>query len=191
MKKLFLLAVVSFMVVTAVNAQTTPASLKRGIKMYKKEGNKMDRRKMETLRKLEGNEVSEQSKQAFEKYFDNITPMSSERLIDFDEFTFAKNGAIKSAFYDTDAKLVGTAQIMTFADLPSKGQEDIRKRYADYAPSNVIFYKDNELNKTDMVFYGLQFEDKDSYFVEMKNGTETIVLQVLKDGEVNFFTKLT
>lgn len=193
MKKLFLLTAVSFMVATAVNAQTTPASLKKEIRLDKKDGQKMDEKKeRKALRKLNGTEVSYQSNQAFAKDFGNITPISSERLDNFDEFTFTtKNGISKSAFYDTDAKLVGTLENKTFADLPAKCQEDIQKYYADYTPGNVVFFDDNKLNGTDMILYGLQFDDVDSYFVEMRKGTKTIVLQVMTDGDVHFFTQLT
>ena len=129
MKKLFLLIAVSLFTVSASNAQTTPASLKKGINMDKKDGDKMGKREdRKALRKLEGNEVSYQSKQAFATDFGNITPLSTERLDNFDEFTFTKNNKIKSAFYDIDSKLVGTIENKTFADLPSNAQKEIKKQ---------------------------------------------------------------
>jgi len=201
MKKLFLIVAVLFMVTATVNAQTTPAYLKKETASIKKEV-KLDKRKEEkmkretsnerkALKKLEGNEVSYQSKQAFARDFD-ITPTFEQRLATYDEFTFTKDGKTISAFYDADSKLVGTIQDKTFEDLPSNAQQEIRKDYPDYTPGDVIFFDDNELNYSiDMILYGLQFEAKDSYFVEMKKPSQKIVLQVLKNGEVNFFTQLT
>ena len=193
MKKLFLLFAVPFMVTATVNAQPTPASLRREIRIDKKSDNKMGKKEeRKALRKLVGDEVSFQSKQAFARDFGKSTLISSQRLENFDEFTFTtKKGTSLSAFYDADSKLVGTLQNKTYSDLPSKGQEEIQKYYSDYTPGDVVFFDDNEMNETDMILYGLQFDDVDSYFVEMKKGTSTIVLQVLKDGVVNYFTKLT
>ncbi|MEO9004954.1 MAG: hypothetical protein ABI288_09465 [Ginsengibacter sp.] len=193
MKKLFLLIAASFMVAATVNAQTTAASLRREIKLDKKDGKKMEKKEeRKALRKLEGSEVSYQSKQAFEGDFNHITPISSKRLDNFDEFTFTnKKGITKSAYYDGDSKLVGTVEDKTFADLPVKGREYISKHFSDYTPGDVIFYDDNEFNETDMIIYGLQFADQDSYFVELKKPGEKIVLQILKDGDVIFFTQLT
>ncbi|MEO8962154.1 MAG: hypothetical protein ABI325_09745 [Ginsengibacter sp.] len=193
MKKLFLLIAISFMVVAAVNAQTTAASLRREIKLDKKEGNRKGKREeRKSLRKLEGSEVSYQSKQAFATDFGNIKPISSQRLDNFDEFTFTtKKGITKSAYYDPDSKLVGTVEDKTFADLPSKAQQVIRDQYKDYTHGDVILFDSNEPNITDMILYGLQFESQDSYFIELKKHGEKIVLQVRMDGEVGFFTQLT
>ncbi len=191
MKKLFLLIAVSLFTAAAINAQTTPASLKKDIRLDTKDGQKMDKKEArKALRKLEGNEVSYQSKQAFAADFGNITPGSTERLDNFDEFTFTAKGKTKSAFYDIDSKLVGTIQNKTFADLPAKAQEKIKKEYSDYTPGDVVFFDDNELNETDMILYGLQFADVDSYFIEMKKGSKKIVLHVMMDGEVSYFTQL-
>lgn len=192
MKKLILLVAVTLFSVAAIHAQTTPASLKSDIRMDKKDGDKMEKREdRKALRKLEGEEVSYQSKQAFETDFGNIKPTSTERLDNFDEFSFTKNGKNINAFYDIDSKLVGTIQDKTFADLPSKARENIRKHYKDYTPGDVVFYDDNEDDETDMILYGLQFQHVDSYFVEMKKGSKKIVLQVMMDGNVSFFTQLT
>ncbi|MEO9004951.1 MAG: hypothetical protein ABI288_09450 [Ginsengibacter sp.] len=202
MKKLFLLIAASFVMGEAVNAQTTAAYLKRetatlkkDIRHDKKVDQKMDkeaRQERRKLRKLEGNEVSYQSKQAFATDFSNITPISSQRLDNFDEFTFTtKKGITKSAYYDPDSKLVGTVEDKTFADLPSQAQKAIRDQYKDYTPGDVILFDSNEPNITDMILYGLQFESQDSYFIEMKKSGEKIVLQVKMDGEVSFFTQLT
>ena len=41
-----------------------------------------------------------------------------------------------------------------------------------------------------MTLYGTQFDDEDSYFVEMQKGDKKIVLKVKMDGEVFFFKQL-
>lgn len=186
MKKLIIMSATVFMLAVTANAQAIPVSLKSGIKTDKNE-KKAERKE---LRKLEGTEVSYQSKQAFYEDFGNITPISSERLDNFDEFTFRKDGNVISAFYDADSKLVGTTQSKQFTDLPASAQKMINKKYAGYTPLAVVFYDDNEFNETDMILYDMQFDDEDSYFVELKKDNKEIVLQVKMDGEVFYFTRL-
>lgn len=194
MKKIFLLVAASFIGAATVNAQNIPATLKTEI-IANKEGSKTlkkdEREERKALRKLNGTEVSYQSQQAFERDFPNITPTSKERLDNFDEFTFTKGDKTKSAFYDADAKLVGTTENATFNQLPASAREYIQKNYPGYKTKGVLFFDDNELNATDMILFGLQFDKKDSYFVEMGKGNKTIVLQVYKTGEVLYFTRLT
>jgi hypothetical protein len=93
-------------------------------------------------------------------------------------------------FYDIDGILVGTTQIKTFGDVPVKGQQAIKKNYKDYTIGQVVFYDDNEANDTDMKLYGMQFDDKDNYFVELLKGTNKIVVQVNTEGDVFFFKDL-
>lgn len=202
MKKLFLLIAAPFMMTATVNAQTNAAYLKKATatvtkdirhdKQVEKKMKREERQERRKLRKLEGKEVSYQSKQAFATDFGNIKPISSERLDNFDEFTFTtKKGITKSAYYDADSKLVGTVEDKTLADLPSAAQKVIRDQYKDYTPGDVILFDSNEPNISDMILYGLQFESMDSYFVELKKPGEKIVLQVKMNGEVSFFTQLT
>ncbi|HET7117786.1 MAG TPA: hypothetical protein VFI29_14930 [Hanamia sp.] len=203
MKKLFLIVAVPFMVTATANAQTTPAYLKKetasinkDIRIDKAKEDKMkreERQETKKLKKLGGTEVSYQSKQAFERDFGIVKLISMERLANYDEFTFTKNGETLSAFYNANSNLVGTIQDKTFADLPLKAQEFIRKEYKDYAPGDVILFDANEQDPdfSDMILFGLQFESKDSYFIEMKKPSQKIVLQVMKNGEVNYFTQLT
>jgi hypothetical protein len=54
----------------------------------------------------------------------------------------------------------------------------------------VPFYDDNEMNSSDMVLYGLEFNDPDSYFVELQKDNKNITLQVPLSGSVNFFKEL-
>ena len=193
MKKLFFLSAAAVILAATVNAQITPASLKSEIKVDKKVESNIKKEKKEDrkeLRKLKGNEVSYQAKQAFARDFAGVTFMSIERLDNFDEFTFTKDGQTISAFYDWDSKLVGTTQNKTFSDLPAKAQKFINEKYAGYTQGDVLFYDDNEMNETDMVLYGNQFDDEDSYFVELQKDNKKIVLNVNMNGDVEYYTRL-
>lgn len=139
------------------------------------------------LKKLEGANVSAIAKNSFSEDFKNTTNPQWKRLGTFDEVAFTKDGKELKAFYDIDGKLVGTTQRVTFADMPARGQKEIKEKYKDYTVGPVIFYDDNEANETDMILYGLQFDDEDNYFVELTNGTKKIIVHVNKEG--TFFFK--
>jgi len=192
MKKLLLLSTAAIILTATVNAQITPASLKSDIKIDKKVVSNIRKEKKEdrtVLRKLKGSEVDPVSKQSFATDFPGVIAQW-ERLDNFDEASFVKDGQAMSAFYDWEGKLVGTTQNKTFADLPASAQKSVSNEYKDYAIGDVLFYDDNEANETDMILYGNQFADKDSYFVELTKGNKKIVLQVTTDGEVGYYARL-
>ena len=193
MKKLIILSALSFVLAAGVNAQDELAMVKNdskdqgkedaGIKSEKKEERKM-------LRKLRREEVSQLSKTNFFTDFGNIPVISWEATGFFDEATFSKDGQIVTAFYDDKSMLVGTTVDKEFADLPGAARQYINEKYSDYTVSDVLFFDDNELNETDMILYGQQFDDEDSYFVELKKDNKKIVLQVNMDGHVSYYTRL-
>lgn len=89
------------------------------------------------------------------------------------------------------AKHFPCAKVMLKPGLPAKAQQEIIKHYTNYEKAPVIFYDDNEYNDTDMILYGLQFQDEDNYFIELadKKG-RPIVLKVTPGGEVSYFTDM-
>jgi hypothetical protein len=141
-------------------------------------------------KKLEGSNVSEMSKTHFYADFGNIPNAEWRRSINFDEAKFIKDGKDVTAFYDYDANLVGTCTPKTFADLPAAGQKEIKAKYKDYSVGPVILFDDNEANDTEMILYGLQFEDANNYFVELAKGNDKVVVMINPEGVLSFFKKL-
>jgi len=177
------------MAVIGTQAQTDLA--KNDSKNEKKEIRKEKEESRITLKKLEGPQVSYQSKQEFIRDFDNPTNVSWTRTNYFDEASFtSKDGIATTAYFDIDGQLVGTTSMKTFADIPVDAQKTINKEYKDYAVKNVVFYDDNEANETDMILYNSQFDDEDNYFVELQKDNKTIVVQVTMAGEVGFFKEV-
>lgn len=185
MKRLTILSLAFLFVFSLANGQTQKSE-KSGTKTTKKE----HMTPMVPLKNLEGANVSEISKNSFAEDFGDIPNVKWERVGPFDVATFVKNGKEMVANYDIDGKLVGTTQAATLAEIPASAQKEIKSKYKDYKIVNIIFYDDNEANDTDMVLYGVQFEDADNYFVEMTKGTSKIVLKVSPQGEVIFFKQL-
>jgi hypothetical protein len=143
------------------------------------------------LKKLKGTTVGTIASGNFSKDFPYAKNVTSKRNDVYDEFHFTgKNGEFITAFYDEQGTLVGTSQLKAFSDLPAKGQQEIKTRYKDYTVGDVIFYDDNEASDTDMTMYGIQFDDVDSYFVELGKGGKKIIVQVLMDGQVMYFTTI-
>ncbi len=176
MKRLIILSIASLMIAGTVNAQ-----------MISKVSKREDKKE---LRKLKGNAVSSQSKSEFKTDFGKVTNVQWKRTSNFDEATFKKGNSNMTAYYDEKGMLVGTMQPKNFTDLPAKAQKYINEKYKGYNKSNVVFFDDNEKNETDMVFYDQQFNDVDSYFVELKNDKKDLVLEVTKNGEVSYFRDL-
>lgn len=185
MKKLMILSAVAILFAGMAYGQTE-ARVKHEIRKDKT-ALKHERK---VLRKLEGNDVSYQAKQQFLIDFNNAAIISSERNENYDEFTFKKAGVITKAYYDADATLIGTIQMKTFSDLPARAQQNIKKWYDGYTTTEVLLFDDNEANQTDMILYGTQFDDQDSYFVELKKDTKKIVVHVTMDGDAAYFTQL-
>lgn len=165
-------------------AQVT-ASLKNEIKddKFRKKEEKKE------LRILEGKEPSYQSKQAFISDFENVNA-AWKRTRNFDEASFTKDGKVITAFYDWDSKLVGTVSPKSFSDLPVAAQEYINSKYSGWAKNDVILFDDNELNESDMLLYGKQFDDADNYFIELSKDNQKIVLESSMMGNVSYFTKI-
>jgi len=194
MKKLAFLSLTFLMAIGILRIQAQDArnekmainETKKEVKTEKKEL-KAERRQ---LRKLEGNDVSTISKNSFYVDFGDIPNAKWIRGSYFDEVIFNKDGHDMTGFYDYDGKLVGTTMIKTFADVPVRGQKLIKSKYKDYTVGPVIYFDDNEFNETDMLLYGLQFDDEDNYFVELTKENSKIVVRVNSAGDLYFFKQL-
>lgn len=189
MKKLAILSVTFLLMISALQIQalnTKNEAEKASINTTKKEA----KAEKKELRKLEGAEVNTLSKSSFLSDFGNVSDVVWQRSEVFDEVTFTKEGKTETAFYDPDAKLVGTTSVKTFDDLPYKGQLAIKKMYKDYKTGPVVFFNDNEANETDMLLYGIQFDDADNYFVELQKENSKIIVRVNTAGQVFLFKQL-
>lgn len=195
MKKLAILSMTAMFALAFVqlSAQDVKKEIKSEIKTEKKEvkvEKKAIKTEREELRKLVGNEVTEQTKIAFYADFGNVPNVKWKRADYLDEAVFTKDGKEMKAYYDFYSKLVGTTMIKTFADLPVKSQKEIKAKYKDYKIGKIVFFDDNEANDSDMYFYNTQFSDADNYFVELSKDTKNIVVQVNAEGELFFFKEL-
>jgi len=195
MKKLAILSMTAMFALAFVqlSAQDVKKEIKSEIKTEQKDvkaEKKAIKTEREELRKLEGADVSEKTKNAFYADFGNVQNVKWKRAVYLDEAVFTKGGKEMKAYYDFYSKLVGTTMLKTFADLPMKAQKEIKAKYKDYTVKNVVFYDDSEANATDMIIYDTQFSDEDNYFVELSKDQKNIVVQVKASGELQFFKEI-
>ncbi len=189
MKKLAMLSLSAFLILAFIQLPAQVVN-KNAVKSEIKGEKKEVRAERKELRKLDGNYVSDMSKNAFIVDFGNVPNVQWKRDIFYDEAVFTKGGKQMKAYYDSDSKLVGTTSMTTFSVIPPKAQKEIKTRYKDFTIGKVVFFDDNEANETDMIMYDTQFDDADNYFVELSKDKKNIVLQVNPEGEVFFFKQL-
>ncbi len=182
MKRIAFLTLIFLAVASIVQAQPMKVD-----SYQPKKDTRADRVPLETLK---GNQVSQLSINNFESDFGNISNVKWKRNGSFDEAVFMNKGKEMTAFYDIDGNLVGTTRAAEFKEVPLSGQKEIMKRYKNFAIGPIVYFKDNETNDTDMILYGTQFDDADTYLVELTKGTDKIVVQVDPDGAVSFFKQL-
>jgi hypothetical protein len=156
----------------------------------KKETKKEVKTERKALRNLEGPTISNRTINNFSFDFGDISNVVWKRTKNFDEATFTKDGQKLTAYYDYDSKLVGTTSEKTFAEVPVKGQKEIKARYKDYSIGPVIFFDDNVFNESDMLLWGSQFDDVDNYFVVLSKDANKLILRVDMEGNVSLFKKL-
>jgi len=185
MKKLAIFSLIAIFALASL--QLSAKETKNLATRTQKKGIKTERKE---LRKLEGNVVSDRSKNAFITIFGNVPNVNWKRSNNFDEATFTKDGKKMTSFFDFDSNLVGTTSVKTFADLPLAAQKEVKLKYKDYQIGPVILFDDNEANDTDMILYDTQFDDADNYFVELSKDNSKTILRVNTDGAVFFFKKI-
>lgn len=193
MKKISIAVIALCLTAAAANAQTADLAVKKNpgdLKQYESLTRQERKQEKKELRKLEGQEVSYQSKEQFYRDFGDVPVSQWTRTPYFDEVSFVQDGESKIAFYDITAQLVGTTSRKTFADIPGYAQKYINNKYKDYTVKAVVYYEDNQDNDMDMVMYDTRFEDADMYFVELSKGSKQLILKVDPQGEVSYFTQL-
>jgi hypothetical protein len=94
------------------------------------------------------------------------------------------------AYYDADGQLVGTTQFKKFEDLPDKGQKIIHHKFKGYEVGQILFFNNNDINRSPMLLWGTEIVDKSSYFVELVKGSDKLVVYVDPGGNVSVFKNL-
>lgn len=189
MKKLIILTV------TFMLALNIGQSFGQDTKNYASNPNKKEKRiekrgDRRELRRLEGTKVSNVSMKNFKIDFSKASDVKWVRTTSYDIATFLLKGKELKAYYDSDGSLVGTTQYKTIEDLPEKGQKILRNKYKDYSIGKIMFFNNNDINRSPMLLWGTEIVDQSSYFVELANGSKKLIVYVDPGGNVKPFKQL-
>ena len=95
---------------------------------------------------------------------------------------FLVDGVKKTAFYNLSGDFMGVTQTVSYKAIPAKSQKLIAEQYKEYTPVNVIVYQANDAINSDI--------DATSYFVDLKNGEQEILVRVTGEGRLDFFKQV-
>jgi hypothetical protein len=193
MKKAIIISATNFLIGIVANAQVAAVVVSPEIlsdKNSSPEIMSLVRAAKKNVAKVNDYDALGSTKESFAADFGNI-PVDQWRLINnYEVASFMQDGQFKCAYYDFNSELVVTTTEAKFSDLPVSAQDHISKKYDAYSIKDVLFYDDNEANEIDLVLNGEELLDKDSYFVELNKGNETVVLHVDLNGDVSLFKKI-
>lgn len=145
------------------------------------------RQEKESTKEVEN--ISGRTYSQFEQDFPQAQNIGWSVLAGFPEVSFTIGHNQEMAYYDNNNQLIGSGKYLKFSDIPKQAQERIEKDYKGYIPSTVIFFDDNENNVNNMPLLGIPIE-QDSYFILLKKGKTSIVIQALENGEISYFNKV-
>jgi hypothetical protein len=189
MKKLAILSITLLFVCTVgqINARPTSTEIKKEIQ---KEAIVVNTTGHPELKKLEGNEVNQDSKINFYTTIGVKSNVVWSRGDFFDEATYAQDGNVMKAYFDISGQLVGTTSIKKITDLSSTLQKSIKKQYPDCIVGQITYFQESDQDATDMLLYGIQFESQNHYFIELSNNTNKFVAIGERNGNLSFFKQL-
>jgi hypothetical protein len=187
MKKLVILSIALLIVFNIGQVKATPSY--EGLKI-KKEKTEIQKAERPPLKKLEGTKISQDSQTNFYMTIGNVPDIKWARTTYYDEATYNKDKQDMTAYFDINGALVGTTTIKKAEELSKPIEKEIKKLYPDATIGQVTYFQDNEENVTDMIEYGIQFESKTEYFIELNQGTNKFVVMSDKEGDITLFKQL-
>jgi hypothetical protein len=134
--------------------------------------------------------VNDASMKSFMKDFGDLSNVTWIKTDDYDEAVFTKDGHTLNAYYDDEGQLVGTTTLKSFADLPKKGQENLKILFWNYAVQQIIWFQNIPGNNTPMKLWNTKITDSDEYLIEILYGFRRLVLSMDTEGRISLFKRL-
>jgi hypothetical protein len=173
MKKLVIIPAVAILVLASVQLMAWSANTNDGAKNVKLESSLAGASAV--------NNISSSAKKRFQQDFGPVSSVRWEKSGSYSKATFNRNGSTVSAWYNKDAKLVGTSSSRSFSDMPGKAQETITSAYNDYYVVSVQGFDSARGNRP----VGAQ-----NWLVELSDGTAKIIVRVNASGEATLLKKI-
>jgi hypothetical protein len=95
--------------------------------------------------------------------------------------TFTIDDVKMTAFYNLRGEYLGVTQYVDYKTIPSKAKKEIAAKYKDYAVSEVIKLETNGADSS---------LDSTVYFVDVKKGSDEVLLRVTPAANVYFFQQV-
>jgi len=173
MKKLVFVPAVAILVLASVQLMAKSANTNDGVKNVKLESSLPGA--------STGNNISSSVKKRFQQDFGSFAVVQWEKSGSYAKATFYRNGSAVSAWYNKDAKLVGTSSARSFSDMPGNARQKINSFYSDYYVVSVQGFDSARGNRPN----GAQ-----TWLVELSDGTAKIIVKVNASGETTLVKKI-
>ncbi len=173
MKKLVIIPAIAIIVLASVQLMAKSAGTNEGAKNVKLESS--------LAGFSAGNNISPTAVKRFQQDFGSVADVRWEKSGSYAKATFNRNGTTLSAWYNKDAKLVGTSSARSFSEMPGKVQEKIQSAYGDYYVVSVQGFDSAR---------GTRPSGAQNWLVELSNGTAKIIVKVNVSGETALVKKI-
>jgi len=173
MKKLVIIPAIAIIVLASVQLMAKSAGTNDGAKNVKLESG--------LAGVSAGNNISPTAVKRFQQDFGSVADVRWEKSGSYAKATFDRNGSSVSAWYNKDAKLVGTSSARSFSEMPGQVQEKIKSAYNDYYVVSVQGFDSVRGNRPS----GAQ-----NWLVELSDGTAKIIVKVNAYGETTLVKKI-
>ena len=118
--------------------------------------------------------VNEKVLNAFNTEFANAQQVEWSASADYFKASFALNGQIVSAFYNTDGELMGLTRNIPSTQLPVRLQTSLKRNYDSFWVSNLFEVSNSEGT---------------SYYITLENGDKKIILKSSGNSDWSTYKK--
>ena len=113
----------------------------------------------------ENEKVNEKVLNAFNSEFTNVHEVEWTASADYFKASFALNGQMVSAFFNTDGELMGMTRNIPSSQLPVSLQTSLKRNYGSFWISNLF-----EVSNSNGTSYYITLENGDSKFILKSSG---------------------
>jgi hypothetical protein len=117
--------------------------------------------------------ITERAAMSFQRDFHQASDVSWDQMNNYVRATFKMDKQTMFAYYDNQGNLMGLVRHILTTSLPAGLQKDIKKQYAGYWVSEL---------------FEITNDDGTSYYVQLKNADETILLKAEGTSEWSRFS---
>ena len=101
---------------------------------------------------------------------------------------FVMNDVKMSAFYNKVGDFIGSTEEVTFKALPSPAKKEISAKYQGYFATEIMKFQGND---NPSAYERLMLDDQSSsYYVDLKNDTQEVLLKVTSHGDVSVYKQV-